>query len=181
MSLERFLDWEARYEFDGVRPVVRNGDTRAHAEIQGNLAVALGMRLRSSAWGYFTSILKIEVAGRVRYPDGFVAHASGRPGDTIVRDPVVIFEVLGEGTASIDLVVRNREYAAAPSVRRYVILAQDFMGGLTFERQGKDWIGHVLGPDSLLAMPEIDIEVPLVEVYEGMDLPPLSREDQRPA
>ncbi len=55
------------------------------------------------------------------------------------------------------------------------------MGGLTFERQGKDWIGHVLGPDSLLATPEIDIEVPLVEVYEGMDLPPLSREDQRPA
>jgi hypothetical protein len=30
-------------------------------------------------------------------------------------------------------------------------------------------------------MPEIDIQVPIAEFYEGLDLPPPSTEDSRPA
>jgi hypothetical protein len=81
----------------------------------------------------------------------------------------------------IDTVVKNREYAATASVRRYVLLAQDVIGGTMFERKGEDWIGHVLGPDAVLSMPEIDVEVPIAEFYEGLDLPPLPTEDEPPA
>jgi hypothetical protein len=78
------------------------------------------------------------------------------------------------------MVVKNREYAAMPSIQRYVVLAQDVMGATVFERVGEDWVGHALGPDSLLSMPEIDVEVPIAEFYEGVDLPPPSAEDGRP-
>ena len=50
MTLAEFLDWEdrqeLRYEFDGLQPIAMTGGTRAHAAIQGNLAVALKTRLR---------------------------------------------------------------------------------------------------------------------------------------
>jgi Uma2 family endonuclease len=184
MTLEEFLAWEdrqpIRYEFDGFGPIALTGGTRAHAEIQGNLAVALKTRLRGKPCRYIGNDLKIEVAGSIRYPDGFVTCTAGAPGDKIARDPVVIFEVLSESTTGIDTVVKNREYAATPSVRRYVLLAQDVMGGTMFERVGEDWIGHVLGPEGLLAMPEIDVEVPIAEFYEGIDLPPVPTEDERP-
>jgi Uma2 family endonuclease len=184
MTLEDFLAWEdrqpVRYEFDGFGPIAMTGGTRAHAEIQGNLAVALKTRLRGNPCRYIGNDLKIEVAGSIRYPDGFVTCTPGAPGDKIARDPVVIFEVLSESTTGIDTVVKNREYAATPSVRRYVLLAQDVMGGTMFERVGEDWIGHILGPESLLAMPEIGIEVPIAEFYEGIDLLPVPTEDERP-
>jgi hypothetical protein len=90
---------------------------------------------------------------------------------TVVSDPVVIFEVLSESTARTDIVTKNHEYAATPSVMRYVILAQDEIGGVMFERIGGDWIGHVLGTDAVLRIPEIGIEVSLAEFYEGVDLP----------
>jgi Uma2 family endonuclease len=182
MTLADFLDWEdrqpVRYEFDGLRPVAITGGTLAHAAIQRNLAIAIGGRLRGKPCQYFGNDLKIEVAGSIRYPDGFVTCSRGEPGDKIARDPVVIFEVLSESTMGIDTVVKNREYAATASVRRYVLLAQDGVGGTMFERIGGDWVGHVMGPESILAMPEIDVELPIAEFYEGIDLPPTSTEDE---
>lgn len=184
MSLVEFLDWEdrqeLRYEFDGYQPVAMTGGTAAHSAIQGNLAVALKTRLRGKPCQFHGNDLKIEVAGSIRYPDGFVVCTPVSSQAKIIREPVVIFEVLSASTAATDTVVKNREYAATPSVRRYILLAQDVMGGTMFERVGEDWIGHVLGPDSLLRMPEIDMDVPIAEFYEGVELPPISTEDKRP-
>ncbi len=82
---------------------------------------------------------------------------------------MVIFEVLSESTSRTDTITKAREYGATPSVRRYIILAQDEIGGQMFERVGEDWLGHVLGSDSILRMPEIGIEVPLSELYEDIE------------
>jgi Uma2 family endonuclease len=81
----------------------------------------------------------------------------------------VIFEVLSESTARTDLITKNHEYEATPSVRRYVILEQDTPGGTMFERVGDDWVGHLLAADTMLRMPEIGLEIPLAELYEGVD------------
>jgi Uma2 family endonuclease len=173
-TLAEFLAWEelqpVRHEFDGARPVAMAGGTLAHAAIQRNLAVALGSRLRGQKCQFYGSDLKIEAAGRIRYPDGFVLCAPLPPGTTVVSNPVVVFEVLSAGTASTDIVTKNNEYAATPSVRRYVILAQDRIGCAMFERLGEDWDGHILGPDTVLKMPEIGIDLPLTEFYADVDL-----------
>jgi len=183
-TIDEFLDWEERqelrYEFNGFAPIAMTGGTRAHAAIQGNLAVALKTRLRGKPCQFFGNDLKIEVGGSIRYPDGFVTCTKGAPGDKVARDPVVVFEVLSASTAATDTVVKNREYAETPSIRRYILLAQDVMGGTMFERIGDDWVGHVLGPDSLLRMPEIDIELPITEFYEGIELAPPVSEDKPP-
>lgn len=108
-------------------------------------------------------------ARRFRYPDGFVLCAPMQGGDKVAHDPVVIFEVLSESTARTDLVTKNHEYSQTPSVRWSVILARDAPRGTMFERVGEDWVGHLLATDSVLRMPEIRIEGPLVEFYEGVD------------
>ena len=87
----------------------------------------------------------------------------------MIRDPVVIFEVLSESTEETDFFIKNREYAASPSVRRYVMLSQNEVGGTMFERVGADWVGRMLAADATLRMPEIGVEVPLREFYEGLD------------
>ena len=171
-TLAEFLDWEKdqelRYEFDGFAPVAMTGGTAAHARIQANLARSLGNRLHGKPCAFFGSDLKIEVAGRIRYPDGFVVCSSIPNTSMVVADPVVIFEILSPSTSSTDRILKNREYAATPSVQRYVILEQDRIAATVFTRAGSDWVGHVLLEDALLAMPEIGVEVPLSEFYEGL-------------
>jgi Uma2 family endonuclease len=173
MTLAEFLEWEERqelrYEFDGFQPIAMTGGTFAHAAIQRNLAITIGGRLRNKPCTFVGNDLKIEVAGRIRYPDGFVVRTPQSPRTTRVMDPVVIFEVLSDSTERTDLVAKNREYADTPSVRRYVTLTQDEIGGTMFERIGDDWVGHLLAPGAIIRMPEIGIEVPLAELYEGVE------------
>ncbi len=87
---------------------------------------------------------------------------------TVVPDPVVVFEIQSPSTGSTDRIVKNEEYRATPSVQRYVMLEQDRIAATVFSRAGEDWVGHVLVGDTVLAMPEIGIEVPLPELYEGL-------------
>ena len=91
-------------------------------------------------------------------------------GSTVAPDPVVIFEVLSRGTAAKDRGIKNRECAATPSIRRYVMLEQVEIAATMFERVGDDWVGHILAADAVIRMPEIGIELPLAELYEGLDL-----------
>lgn len=176
MTVEDFLDWEnrqeTRYEFDGFAPVAMTGGTAAHSAIQRNLAISVGGRLRGKPCDFHGSDLKLLVEGAIRYPDGFVVCSPVANKALFVADPVVIFEVLSDSTARIDFLDKNQEYAATPSVRRYVILSQDQIVATMFERIGDDWVGHILGRGAIIAMPEIGIEVPLTELYDGIDLVP---------
>lgn len=175
MTREQFLVWEVRqelrYEFDGFQPMAMTGGTAAHSAIQSNLAIVIGGRLRGAPCQFYGSDLKIETARGFRYADGFVVCNPVAPRATVVRDPVVIFEVLGDSTGGIDIITKNHEYAAIPSVRRYVVLAQDEMAGTLFERIENDWVGHLLNADSVLRMPEIGIEAALTELYEEVEFP----------
>ena len=179
MTREQFLAWEEkqplRYEYDGFQPIAMTGGTAAHAIIQHNLHIAVGGRLRGGPCRFYGSDLKIETARGFRYPDGFAVCSPVARNATVVRDPIVIFEVLSESTAGIDLVTKNQEYSASPSVQRYIVLTQDAVSGTMFERVAIDWVGHLLGADSVMRMPEIEIELPLVELHAGG-----TRSDRRP-
>jgi Uma2 family endonuclease len=172
MSLDEFLLWEeqqeVRWEFDGFEPVAMTGGTRAHATIQRNLIFSLTSRLRGRPCQPFGSDLKISTAGAIRYPDAFVVCSPGFGSQLVVEDPIVVFEILSPSTASIDTVVKNQEYRDTPSIQRYVILAQDSQFATVFARQDGDWIGHIMSGEAVLHMPEIGIDLPLAELYEGV-------------
>ena len=146
------------------------GGTFGHSAIQRNLAIAVGGRLRGRPCSFHGSDLKIQVAdGNVRYPDGMVVCAPLARTATVVKDPVIVFEVLSPSTARYDRIVKAREYQATASVRRYVMLEQDGIGATVYARAGETWTHEILAADSVLRMPEIGVELPLAELYEGLE------------
>jgi Uma2 family endonuclease len=103
---------EFRWEFDGCGPVAMTGGTAAHEIIAGNILIAVQTRLAGGRCRAFGANLKIEVAGRIRYPDAFVMCSPVLPRTTVLRDPVVVFEVLSESTSRTDRIAKLREYGA---------------------------------------------------------------------
>ena len=176
MSLTEFLAWEERqefkYEFDGFAPVAMVGVTVAHSLIQINLLTALGTRLRGEPCRPHGSELKIQVVGRIRYPDALVTCTPRANTETIITDPVVIFEIVSNESDHRDRITKNDEYRLTPSVQRYVMLEQDEPAAMVFAREGERWIGTLHKGDAILAMPEIGIELPMAEFYEGLDFTP---------
>jgi Uma2 family endonuclease len=169
MSLPQFLAWEERqelrYEFDGVQPVALTGGTDAHEAIGGTLRALLREHLRGSPCRVRGPTMKIEVMGRIRYPGAFVYCTKVPPAETVIRDPVVVFEVLSAGTSRTDRIEKLREYQATTSIRRYVILEQDSVAATVFSRRGDEWTARPLTAGDVLRMPEIGIALPLADIY----------------
>ena len=178
MSLDEFLHWESRqefkHEFDGFQPVAMTGVTAAHSLIRSNLLGQLFNRLRGQRCRAHGSDLKIQVAGRIRYPDAFIVCSPVPPDATVIHDPVVVFEILSPGTSYTDRIEKNREYRATPSIQRYVIVEQSRPAATVYTRVGADWVADVLIADGELSMPEAGISVPLAELYDGVEFPPAS-------
>ena len=181
MTLGQFLAWEERqelrYEFDGVEVHAMTGGTQAHDAIQVNLTTALRTRLQGRRCRVHGSNLKIIVDGRVRYPDAFITCKPAQARSTIAADPVVVFEILSNGTSHVDLHLKNQEYRATESIQRYVILEQTHAAALVFSRKGEDWVAQTVAPGGTLRLPEAGIEVPLDELYIDVELESAADDD----
>jgi Uma2 family endonuclease len=136
---DQFFSWaeaqEARYEFDGVQPIAMTGGTNGASAIGVNLITALHTRLRGGACRPLGPDAGVEtVNGAVRYPDALVTCSNFDLPDRKVPGVVVVFEVVNPSSGRMDRIVKVREYAAVPSIRRYVILESTSVGLTVLER-----------------------------------------------
>ncbi|HVC61890.1 MAG TPA: Uma2 family endonuclease [Acetobacteraceae bacterium] len=172
MTQEQFLAWEERqeprYEFDGFQPVAMTGGTVAHEMFGGTLRALLRECLRGKPCRAAGLALKMEVMDRIRHPDAFVYCTPVLPGETVIKEPVVVFEVLSPGTSRTDRIEKLREYQTTESIQRYVILERDSIAATVFARHGLDWDARALTAGDVLRMPEIDIELGLSAIYVDM-------------
>jgi Uma2 family endonuclease len=179
-DLAEFLDWEERqelrYEFDGSGPVATPGGTIAHDQIIFDLRTALAKRLAGKPCRAFGPNVKIIADGRARYADVVVVCSPVAPSASIAADPVVVFEVLSEGSSQTDLIDKNREYRATPSILRYVVLQQTHQAAIVFVRGEDGWLSEIVaGNDATLALPELGCAVPLREIYANAGLAAAAR------
>jgi Uma2 family endonuclease len=174
LTLEQFLVWEERqtlrFEFDGWQPVAMTGGTDLHEAIGGTLRALLQGQLRGKPCRVRGPTLKIEVMGRIRYPDAFVYCTPVPPAETVIREPVVVFEILSPGTSRTDRIEKLREYQATPSIQRYVILEQDSIAAMVFTRHGDDSTARALTAGETLEMTEIQVSLPLSDIYADVTL-----------
>jgi Uma2 family endonuclease len=107
----------------------------------------------------------------VRYPDALVTCAKTENASYLVPGVVVVFEVVSPTSGQTDRITKVREYAAVPTIRRYIIVESSSAGLTVMERgDGNDpWTTTVLTIDDILYLPEIGIEVAVAEIYENIE------------
>ena len=153
MTLAAFLQWEERqdlrYEFDGFQPVAMTGETVAQDRISFSVQRILDSKLAGKPCWPLGPNIKIIVDGHARYPDALVVCQPVSPDATVVDDPVIVFEVLSVGTSKTDLIDKNRDYRATPSIQRYVILQQTHRAAIVFMRRGQDWLSEIVAGDNV--------------------------------
>ena len=174
-TLDDFVVWEEsqelRYEYDGLEIRAMTDGTAAHAGVQLGLLRALGNRLRGKACRVYGSELKVRTATSFRYPDALITCTRPEPSSTFAPEPVVIFEILSNSTARLDLGAKNMEYQSLASLRVYVVLDQSAPSAQVFRRDEEgEWGYEVVVAEGTLALAEVDVTVPLAEIYEDVEL-----------
>ena len=177
MTREQFLDWDghldAKWEFDGTRPIPMTGGSREHSLILARLIHALLKRLDGTEFDVLVDFGLATIGDRVRYPDVQVTRTKPPASAKLSPGTVATFEVLSPGSVRTDRVDKVREYAAVPSIRRYVILEQTAPVLTVLHRGdgGAGWGALPLGAGEALELPELGIAVPVDEIYAGLTFP----------
>ncbi|HEX8521457.1 MAG TPA: Uma2 family endonuclease [Tepidisphaeraceae bacterium] len=156
-----------------------------HSRISANVAAALVTRLRGGSCAVFSSDLRVRIPRKVlwTYPDATVI--CGKPevepipgvGDT-ATNPHTIIEVLSPSTESYDRGDKFARYREIPSLREYVLVSQHEPRVEVFHlKEDGAWVFlPVAGLEAQAPLLSLKIEVPLREIYSGVDFPSAAEE-----
>lgn len=181
-SLGCYWDVEDRTEYkneyiDG-QIISRIGTALRHVEIAQHLAMNLWHR-KGVRWRVLTSLrMKVEHTGAYVWPDIMVFEEPGRfeprrPGDDeSLLDPILIVEVFSPLTEALDRGAKWRHYRTIPTLREYVLISQDEMSVEQFVRQEDNWMySELSNVEGVLHLGSIGCEIPIREIYDGVELP----------
>lgn len=167
MTPEAYLAYEhdqsIRHELVDGYLYAMTGASDRHEEIALNLAAALRVHLRGSPCRVYKGDLKIRVADDFYYPDVFVRCSPERGDPYFKTDPVLIAEVLSPGTQRYDRGDKRLAYFSLPTLREYVLIAQDRMRVEIIRRDRE--VEALDRSDQTLCLESVGFSLPLAELY----------------
>jgi Uma2 family endonuclease len=129
LSVEEYLELErdssVRHEYVGGELYAMTGASRRHNRIAGNIYRRLADAAEGSPCRVYISDMKVRLKDAFYYPDVMVA-CEEPPEDEYTEDaPCMVVEVLSPGTEGTDRREKLAAYQSLPSLRMYLIVAQD--------------------------------------------------------
>jgi len=171
------LNSQVKHEYLGGMVYAMAGATNAHNIIAVNLIVALQTRLRGSRCRAFNADTKIRIHlpthERFYYPDASVVCRPNRQNESFQDEPTVIFEIMSQATRRLDMGEKKDAYLTIPSLSAYVLLEQDKPAAIVHRRTEQRFALEVdEGIELSIPLPDINIELALTEIYEGVEFVP---------
>ena len=170
---------EERHEYFDGEVFAMAGGTKSHNLITQNFTSALRAGLHGKSCQVFSNGVLTEVARDAfyNYPDVVVTCGpADRRDPLLVRQPVLIVEVLSPSTADYDRSRKFMQYQKIASLRHYLLLSQTAWVLEWFRRdEAGQWIYMVFSdPADVLEIAELNLRLPLADVYEDTDVAPLA-------
>lgn len=168
---------QIKHEFVNGEVYAMTGGSQAHNDISDNIYGLLFVALRGGRCRAHHSdmALKVEATGDTFYPDitivcGERAFADDAPVATLLN-PVTIIEVLSPSTELYDRTTKFDDYRQIPTLKDYVLVAQDQPRIDVYSRRDDDaWVLTPLdGLDAALYVPAVDVTLPLTDIYAQVD------------
>lgn len=165
---------EEKWELIEGEPVLNASASHLHQRIIRNLVTMLA-RIedeRHPKWEVLPGLGVRISPVNVPVPDVLI-----RPFDDLLAgvecdDMIVAFEVLSPSTADRDLRWKRQAYAKLASLQHYVVIAQDAVEIVVFDR-GDGFAERRLDRlDAQLDLPALGLSLPLAEIYRNTGLSP---------
>lgn len=181
VSIEDYLAGELaspiKHEYVGGVIYAMAGARNRHNSIATNTLASMHARLRGRRCKAFNSDTKVRIRlptqTRFYYPDASVTCRPNPESDSFQDDPAVIAEVLSRRTRRTDEGEKKDAYLTIPSLGVYMLIEQELPLVTVFRRTEAGFVREVVeGLDAVIPLPEIKIDLPLAEIYDGVACAP---------
>jgi Uma2 family endonuclease len=184
LRIER--DSSERHDYIDGEIVAMSGGSYNHSLIISNTVRELGNRLKGKPCRALESNLRVGIprTPRLMYPDILVI--CGKPEfdprddhNETVTNPRLVIEVLSPTTERHDRGEKFRRYRQLESLQEYVLVSQERPSVETYFRQPEGtWLmAPYAGMESTVRLRSVEIDLPMTEIYAGVEFPPPSEED----
>lgn len=178
MTVDAFFRWSEdraeKYELVNGVPCMLPWVRLNHSRITTNFVYALRQRLDPSEFEVATGDFAVQTSDRnIRYADIMVERA-GESGDArTAQAPLLLVEILSDSTMHTDFGDKRREYFALPTLRTYLVVAQDkhHVWCWTRDREG-DWPAdpvQIAEKEANVEIAALAISIPLEQLYVGVN------------
>lgn len=186
LKIERAAEFKS--EFFRGEMFAMAGASRRHNQVVSNIIREIGNALKDGPCEIYPSDLRVRVSatGLYTYPDATIVYGESQfeddQLDTLIN-PTVVFEVLSESTESYDRGTKVSHYRKLPSVKEYVLIAQDRASVECYVRQesGGWLLQEATSLDEVARFESVDIDIPLSEIYRNVDFKSDGEEDAKAA
>ena len=177
ISIAEYLEGElvstVKHEYISGAVFAMVGARNAHNMIAVNALLAFGTRLKGHACRPFNSDTKIRIRMidhvRFYYPDMSVVCQANALSETFQDQPVVIVEVLSEGTRRLDDGEKRDAYFTIQSLTHYILLEQDSIVAVVYQRVGQRFERHEFtNLDDVISLDNLNLSLPLRDFYDGV-------------
>ena len=174
---------DAKYEYIDGEIIPVSGASYAHNLIVSNLVCALGNQVLGTSYTVLASNMRVVASSKDAYcyPDALVVgdNPTLLPDhqDTLTN-PTVVIEVLSPSTELNDRGVKFNKYQQIPTLKAYLLVAQDAPYIELFTHQkGNLWLYTTYaGTDAAVTLTAINATLRAAEVYLNVDFPPFAEE-----
>jgi len=174
------LTSDTRYEYVDGEVYAMAAVSESHNLIAGNVSAKLRNLVRGGPCRVFISDMKLHVAewDAFYYPDVMVA-CDARDTQTHYKEhPSLVVEVLSPSTESTDRREKMLAYRSLPSLREYLLIAQDKPHMELYRRaENRAWYLAVLPDGAAVPLECVNASLTLDEVYEDVKFIPNMPED----
>jgi Uma2 family endonuclease len=92
-------------------------------------------------------------------------------GEQLVKEPILIVEILSPATETHDRRTKLPAYRAIESVNEILLIDSESICAEILRREGDRWITELVqGRDATLRLPSIDLRIAMAELYEGIEI-----------
>jgi len=179
MSVDEFLHWEdgtdTRYELVGgfvtamAPPAARR--SLLSMALGGEIRSALRSRPPCRVYGE-AGIVRPDRDDTCYVADLAVTCEPLRADDRLIRDPVLIVEILSPSTAAFDRQIKVADYRAIPSVQEILLIDSATVFAEILRREGDRWITEMVqGLAATLSLSSVSLSIAMSDLYEGVPLP----------
>ncbi|WP_218082909.1 Uma2 family endonuclease [Anthocerotibacter panamensis] len=174
MTVAEYLNGEqdspVRHEYLKGQVFAMAGGSREHNQISLNLATRIRTHIRGGPCRAYVADMKLKVAADIfYYPDVLVTCDPEDRARFFNVNPCLIVEVVSPGTEAVDRREKLLAYQKLPSLREYVLVAQDAVTIEVYRRdeQGQWWLVR-LGEKDTLHLETVELTMTMSEVYEDV-------------
>ncbi len=176
------LSSQVKHEYLGGMVYAMAGANNAHNIIASNILGVLHPKLRGTRCRVFNPDTKIRIHlpthWRFYYPDASVICRPNPQSDSFQDEPAVVFEVMSKATRRLDMGEKKDAYLTIPSLSAYVLLEQDTPAAIVHRRTEQGFAREVYeGLEAAILLPDINVELALAEIYEGVEFVPEAEEE----